>query len=53
MQSTASRQAEYTNDELHVSVYWTVNTTLTPGDYTVEVFADGYRLGTGRFNMKK
>lgn len=51
--STAMREMEYDNNELRVSVYWTVNTTLTPGDYTVEVFADGYRLGTGRFNMKK
>lgn len=51
--STASREMEYDNGELKVSVYWSVNTTLTPGDYTVEVFADGYRLGTGRFNMKK
>lgn len=51
--ATASRKMEYANAELPVSVYWDVNTTLTPGDYTVEVFADGYRLGTGRFNMKK
>ena len=53
VQSTAMREKEYANEELAVEVYWTVNTTLTPGDYTVEVFADGYRLGTGRFNMKK
>lgn len=51
--ATASRQMEYDNQELPVSVYWDVNTTLTAGDYTVEVFADGYRLGSGRFNMKK
>lgn len=51
--STAMRQMEYNNGELKVSVYWTVNTTLTAGDYTVEVFADGYRLGSGRFTMKK
>ena len=51
--ATASRKMEYANEELPVSVYWDKNTTLTPGDYTVEVFADGYRLGTGRFNMKK
>lgn len=51
--STAMREMEYDNGELKVSVYWSVNTTLTPGDYTVEVFADGYRLGTGRFTMKK
>ena len=51
--STASRQMEYDNQELPVSIYWEVNTTLTQGDYTVEVFADGYRLGTGRFTMNK
>lgn len=53
VQSTASRQMEYTNDELPVAVYWTNNTTLTPGDYSVEVFADGYRLKTTRFTLKK
>lgn len=53
MLATASIQREYANQELPVSIYWSVNTTLTPGDYTVEVFADGYRLGSGRFNMKK
>ena len=40
--STAHRQVEYANEEISVSVYWDVNTTLTPGDYTVEVFCDVY-----------
>ena len=53
VQSTAHRQMEYSNDELSVSIYWDVNTTLTPGDYTVEVFADGYRLASRHFTMKK
>lgn len=51
--STAHRQMEYANEEMSVSVYWDVNTTLTPGDYTVEVFADGYRLASRHFTMKK
>ncbi|MBD5204052.1 MAG: hypothetical protein HDS82_04155 [Bacteroidales bacterium] len=51
--STAHRQVEYANDEISVSVYWDVNTTLTPGDYTVEVFCDGYRLASRHFQMKK
>ena len=51
--ATAKRQMEYANEELSVSVYWDVNTTLTPGDYTVEVFADGYRLASRHFTMKK
>lgn len=53
MQATAHRQVEYANDETSVSVYWDVNTTLTPGDYTVEVFCDGYRLASRHFTMKK
>lgn len=51
--STAHRKVEYANEELSVSVYWDVNTTLTPGDYTVEVFCDGYRLASRHFTMKK
>ncbi len=51
--STAHRKVEYANEELAVSVYWDVNTTLTPGDYTVEVFCDGYRLASRHFTMKK
>lgn len=50
---TAKRQVEYANDELHVTVYWDVNTTLTPGDYTVDIICDGYRLASRHFTMKK
>lgn len=52
-QATAHRSVEYANDELAVSIYWDVNTTLTPGDYTVEIFCDGYRLASRHFTMKK
>lgn len=48
--SSAARQMEYSNGELPVTVYWDVNTSLSKGDYTVEVFCDGYRLGSGRFS---
>ena len=50
---TAKRSVEYANDELSTAVYWDVNTTLTPGEYTVEVFCDGKRLASRRFTMKK
>ena len=53
LEATAKRQMEYSNEELSVSVYWDVNTTLNPGDYTVDVFADGYRLASKHFTMKK
>lgn len=51
--STSHRKVEYANEELSVAVYWDVNTTLTPGDYIVEVFCDGYRLASRHFTMKK
>lgn len=51
--STAHRSIEYANDELSTSIYWDVNTTLTPGEYTVELFCDGNRLTSRRFTMKK
>lgn len=50
---TAKRGIEYANEELPVSVYWDVATSLTPGEYTVEVFCDGNRLATRRFTLKK
>jgi len=54
LQATAQRAMEYNNaEELPVSIYWNVNTTLTPGEYTVEVFCDGYRLGSRRIVLKK
>lgn len=53
VQSTARRSIEYANEETPVSIYWDVNTTLTPGDYTVEVFCDGYRLASRHFTMRK
>lgn len=53
VQYTARRSVEYANEETNVSIYWDVNTTLTPGDYTVEIFCDGYRLASRHFTMKK
>ena len=53
VQATATRNMEYANEEMSASIYWDVNTTLTPGDYTVEVFCDGYRLASRHFTMKK
>ncbi|MDE6636714.1 MAG: hypothetical protein K2K32_00605 [Muribaculaceae bacterium] len=51
--ATAHRQVEYSNDEISVTIYWDVNTTLTAGDYTVEVFCDGYRLASRHFQLGK
>ncbi len=54
LESTASKQIEYQGEEIaNIKIYWNVNTTLTPGEYTVELFADNYRLASRRFTMKK
>ncbi|MBD5176014.1 MAG: hypothetical protein K2M56_02275 [Muribaculaceae bacterium] len=53
IQSSGAKQVEYDNGEVHVTIYCQVNTTLTPGDYRVEIFCDGNRLGSRSFNMSK
>lgn len=53
LQSSASKTIEYDNAEQHVTIYCQVGTTLTAGDYTVEVFCDGTRLASRHFNMNK
>ncbi|MCM1354814.1 MAG: hypothetical protein NC212_00230 [Staphylococcus sp.] len=51
---TARKTIEYAGEEISgLKVYWDVNTTLTPGDYTVELFTDGYRLTSRHFTLKK
>ena len=36
-----------------ITLYWNVNTALTPGQYNVEVFADNYRLISRSFTLNK
>lgn len=53
MPFTERKTVEYTGQEIPgVAVYWNVNTALTPGQYTVEVFADNYRLSSRSFTLK-
>ncbi|MBD5296822.1 MAG: hypothetical protein K2G08_08670 [Paramuribaculum sp.] len=54
LQCTAKKTIEYSGDEISgIAIYWDVNTTLNPGEYTVELFADNYRLTSRRFTLKK
>ena len=51
---TARKQIEYGGEEISgVTIYWDVNTALNPGEYLVELFTDGYRLVSRRFNVEK
>ena len=54
LQCTAKKTVEYGGDEIAgIKIYWDVNTTLNPGDYTVELFDDNYRLTSRHFTLKK
>ncbi len=54
LQCTAKKTIEYAGDEISgIAIYWDVNTTLNPGEYIVELFADNYRLASRRFTLKK
>ena len=51
---TEKKTIEYPGQEIAgLTIYWNVNTALTPGDYTVEIFADNYRLTSRRFSIAK
>lgn len=51
---TSRTTIEYAGEEIGgIKIYYDVNTTLNPGEYTVELFADNYRLASRKFIMKK
>lgn len=51
--STAKKVVEYAGEEIGgVTIYWDVNTALTAGSYTVELFADNFRLVSRSFDLK-
>ncbi len=54
LSATAHKTVEYAGEEISgVRLYWDINTTLNPGDYTVEIFCDNYRLASRHFTLKK
>lgn len=49
---SAKKTIEYAGQEIGgIKIYWDVNTALTPGSYTVELFTDGYRLCSKSLNL--
>lgn len=48
---SARRPIEYEGDEVPVTIYWDVEEFLQPGSYRVDVFADGYIIGSAKFNL--
>ncbi len=53
VECSAKKTVEYAGEEIaNTHIYWDVNTALSPGDYTVELFADNYRLARRSFSLK-
>lgn len=52
---TEKREVNYEGMELPVNIFWdnTGKEPLLPGTYTVDVFADGYNIGTTSFIMRQ
>lgn len=50
---SAKTTIEYAGEEIGgINMYWDVNTPLIAGDYTVELFADNFRLVSRHFNLR-
>jgi hypothetical protein len=49
---SARRPIEYEGEDIAVSIYWDVEEYLHPGNYRVELFADGYLIGSATFALK-
>lgn len=53
LQATARKLVEYAGEEIGgITIFWDVDTALTPGSYTVELFCDNFRLISRSFELK-
>lgn len=52
---SAMREVTYEGNDLPVNIFWdnTGEPPLIPGEYTVDIFADGNNIGTTTFSFKK
>jgi hypothetical protein len=52
---SAKREVNYEGSELPMNIYWDNKgrEPLIPGIYTVDVFADGFNIGTAKYLFKK
>ena len=48
---SASRTVTYENIDLPVSIYWTNNGEIVPGEYKVELYAEGVLIGQDIFTL--
>ena len=49
---SASRIINYENEDLPVSIFWTNNGEIVPGEYAVELYCDNKLIGSSTFILK-
>lgn len=49
---SASRTVTYENADLPVSIFWTNNGEIVPGEYGVELYCEGKQIGASTFILK-
>ena len=49
---SASRTVNYENLDLPVSIFWTNNGEIVPGEHSVELYSEGKMIGSAAFVLK-
>ena len=50
--ASASRIINYENEDLPVSIFWTNDGEIVPGEHVVELYSEGKLIGTASFVLK-
>jgi hypothetical protein len=50
--ASASRVVTYENEDLPVSIFWTNDGEIVPGEHTVELYTEGKLIGASVFVLK-
>jgi hypothetical protein len=50
--ASASRIVNYENEDLPVSIFWTNDGEIVPGEHKVELYAEGKMIGSSSFVLK-
>jgi len=50
--ASASRVINYENEDLPVSIFWTNDGEIVPGEHVVELYSEGKLIGTASFVLK-
>ena len=53
IQYSSKKQFEYAGEDMQEVIYYTVDETLWPGDYSADLFIDGHLVGSASFKLDK